>query len=156
MQTLSFSDSISEQYQGAETVAYMYRIRSNGELVQVLMAFGEKMEREKPGGFIVLPDGQEAAKAFGEELAKDGLKPRHKTRRKTFAKWPMTSVNAGVNPEQIDELRSFWARNGVKGCDVMPNGDVVWDSPAARKKDCEARSLYDRNGGYSDPQPKHA
>lgn len=136
-----------------ETETYLYRDRQTGELVGVEMCLGEKLERERTGGFIDLPNGHEGVRAFEEELAKSGMQPRNRSRRKTKAKWPMTSVNAGVNPNQIGELRQFWTEHGITGCDVNSEGDVIWESPGARKRDCEARGLYDRNAGYSDPQP---
>lgn len=155
MRKLSFNDERSEPYRSEPKTTYLYRVRSTGELVGVNMCLGEKLERERPGGFLTLPDGEEAARAFGEELEKDGLIPRRKASVKRNAKWPMVSINAGVNPDQVNELRDFWRQHGVTGCDVLPNGDVVWESRSARKRDCEARGLYDRDGGYGDPQPKN-
>jgi hypothetical protein len=153
---MRFRDELEAEYTGTTKTTYLYRIRDTGELVGVKMACGEKLARETTGGFIVLPAGEEAVRAFQEELAKDGFKPRQKTRCPTAATWPMTTILGGVNPEQIPELRSLWQERGVTGCDVLPNGDVVWESRQARKKDCEARGLFDRDGGYGDAQPRYA
>jgi hypothetical protein len=155
MRKMRFSDEQSGPFRGVQKTTYLYRVRETGELVEVEMCAGEKLSRELPGGFLVLPDGTEAAKAFGEDLARSGLQTRNRARVGRHAKWPMVSMNAGVNPEQIPELREHWQQHGVVGCDVLPNGDVVWESRAARRKDCESRGLYDRDGGYSDPQPNN-
>lgn len=157
MKILMYEDEIARPYidEDAEHETYLYRSRETGELIGLRMTFGEKMEREKPGGFIDLPDGTEAYRALGEELAREGIKTGPKAKPQTRARWPMVSVNAGINPEQIGELREHWRQRGVIGCDVLPNGDIVWESAAARKKDCESRGLYDRDGGYGDPQGKN-
>lgn len=157
MKIRKYDDEIARQYieDGIPRETYLYRSRESGELIGLRMTFGEKMEREKPGGFIDLPDGTEAYRALSEELAGEGISMGPKPKPITRARWPMTSVNAGVNPDQADELREHWRQHGVLGCDINPDGDVIWESPAARKKDCESRGLYDRDGGYGDPQGKN-
>jgi hypothetical protein len=150
-----FRDLEVLQYTDSPKSVYLYRVRETSELVGVEMAFGEKMSRERPGGFLTLPDGAEAIRAMTEELAQDGIKMGPKPKIGNRARWPMVSVNAGINPDQIDELRAHWKEHNVTGCDVNAEGDVIWDSPAARKRDCESRGLYDRDGGYSDPQGKN-
>lgn len=155
MKTLSFKDELARQYTGTPRTTYLYRVRHTGELIGIDMCLGEKLDREMAGGFLTLPDGTEAARAFEEELAKDGLAPRRKTSSHRYARWPMVSVRAGVNPDQADDLRAFWQERGITGCEVLPSGDVQWDSRAARKKDCEAREMYDRDGTYGDPQPNN-
>jgi len=67
------------------------------------------------------------------------------------AGWPMVSVAAGINPDQIGEYKEFDKKMGVE-TDYTPSGDVVFRDRAHRKKYCEAHHLYDRNGGYGDPQ----
>lgn len=68
--------------------------------------------------------------------------------------WPMVSAMAGINPSQIDEFRKFDKQKGVP-TEYTPDGDVVFRSRRHRKEYCEAHGLYDRNGGYSDPQSKY-
>jgi len=130
---------------------YIYRVQETGEIVEVEMTYGELMEKESCG-FITLPDGREARRSLGTELAREGVKTRTKSRRATRPKWPMVSTRAGVNPSQIQELRDHWTEQGVTGCDVLPNGDVKWDDRASRRRDCESRGLHDRDGSYGDPQ----
>jgi hypothetical protein len=155
MKLMHYNDSLSESSQGTTRTTYLYKVRQTGELVSVEMTLDEKFAREKTGGFITLPDGTEGQIAFREELEKDGLRPGPIASPNQHAKWPMVSVNAGVNPDQIDELRAHWARHNVTGVDVTPEGDVIWNDAGARKADCESRGLYDRNAGYGDPAPKN-
>ena len=156
MRRMTFRDAASEPFRGVPKTTYLYKVRETDELVGVEMCLGEKIARERTGGFLTLPTGEEAQKAFGEELVRDGFRPRRKTVLQHHAQWPMTSSFAGVNPEQIPELRELWRQNGVTGCDVTPEGDIVWDSRHARKRDCEVRGLFDRDGGYGDAQPRYA
>jgi hypothetical protein len=73
--------------------------------------------------------------------------------RKRTDGWPMVSEMAGINPDQIKEYQEFDKKMGVP-TEYTPDGDVVWTSRSHRKKYCEAHRLFDRNAGYSDPQPK--
>ncbi len=132
---------------------YLYKVRDTGETVGVLMTIDELMERES-SGFLTLPDGREAKRAIIDEAEKDGLIPKSDHVR-TRAKWPMVSYSSGVNPDQADELREFWREHDVRGCEVAPNGDVIYADRAARRSDHQARGLYDRSGGYGDAMPKN-
>lgn len=67
--------------------------------------------------------------------------------------WPMVSVAAGINPDQVGEYREFDKTMGVP-TEYNSDGDVVFTSRAHRKRYCEAHRLFDRNGGYGDPQRK--
>lgn len=152
---VEYTDKISRQYTGSPHSGYLYRIRNTGEVVAVQMAYGEKLDRELPGGFLILPDGQEAQQMLGDQLRQDGMNMGKPSRRAQRPRWPMRSVNAGVNPEQVDELRQFWQEQGVTGCHVFDNGDVEWADRASRKADCKARGLFDRDAGYGDQQPQN-
>ena len=65
--------------------------------------------------------------------------------------WPMVSVAAGINPDQIGEYKEFDKKMGVE-TDYTPSGDVVFRSRGHRKKYLEAHHMYDRNGAYGDAQ----
>ena len=65
--------------------------------------------------------------------------------------WPMYSDAAGVNPEQIPEATRH-ARNVGVPTDFTSDGRAIFTSPHHRKRYCEAHGLYDRNGGFNDPQ----
>ena len=76
---------------------------------------------------------------------------KKKAVRKTKAKWPIVSDAAGVAPSQVGEARRKFADLGLK-TEVANDGRVVFTSAQHRKEHCEAVGLYDRNGGYGDPQ----
>ena len=65
--------------------------------------------------------------------------------------WPVISAAAGVLPSQIDEAQAHSRQIGIP-TDFTPDGDVVFTDAAHRKRYCQAIGLYDRNGGYGDPQ----
>lgn len=68
------------------------------------------------------------------------------------ATWPMQSYSAGVTPDQIPEALAADRRMGVAIDYDAKTGDAIFTSPAQRKRYCEAHGLFDRNGGYGDPQ----
>lgn len=68
--------------------------------------------------------------------------------------WPMTSYAAGICPDEIPKFRKFDKEKGVQ-TEYTPDGDPIFTSAKHRRKYCEAHGLYDRNGGYSDPQPQN-
>lgn len=68
------------------------------------------------------------------------------------ARYPMKSDAAGINPDQIDEARDYDAKIGVPTDYDQETGQAIYESAGHRKRHCEAHGLFDRNGGYSDPQ----
>ncbi len=74
--------------------------------------------------------------------------------RKGFAStYPMTSNAAGVAPKQAREATEHATSIGVP-THFNSDGDPEFTSKKHRKDYCEKVGLYDRNGGYSDPQRK--
>lgn len=69
------------------------------------------------------------------------------------ATWPMVSDAAGCSPEQVEESREEARRNGVP-TEFTKAGQAIFTSARHRKAYCEMYGLYDRNGGYGDPQRK--
>ena len=67
--------------------------------------------------------------------------------------WPMESYALGVNPDQAKEAEAESVKMGVP-TQFASNGDAVFTSPSHRKRYAEALGYFDRNAGYSDPQPK--
>ena len=65
--------------------------------------------------------------------------------------WPMESDAAGVSPRQRKEAMEHAASIGIP-TEFNQDGQAVFTSARHRKRYCEAIGLYDRNGGYSDPQ----
>lgn len=150
MERVQFEDDLARDHAG-QKYAYLYSV--DGTYVEVLMTISEKWNREEHG-FIRLPDGRDARAVPVEQVRRErGISGSRRVR--TRAKWPMTSDAAGVHPSQVNELRDHWRRHGITGVDVTRDGSVVWNDAAARKRDCESRGLYDRNGGYSDPMPRN-
>jgi len=64
--------------------------------------------------------------------------------------WPMTSVAAGVAPDQAVEAAVDASAMGVP-TEFNSQGDAVFTSAKHRKDFCRAYGMHDRNGGYSDP-----
>ena len=67
--------------------------------------------------------------------------------------WPMESDSLGVDPSQIKEAEAESIRLGIP-TRFTSDGCAVLESPSHRKRLAEAYGYFDRNGGYSDPQPK--
>lgn len=89
-----------------------------------------------------------------DELAEEGgLTQGEKSHGRLSATYPMKSDAAGIHPSQIPEAREHFAKMGIK-VDYTRDGRAIFESPGHRKQVCEAMGLYDRNGGYSDPQPQ--
>lgn len=65
--------------------------------------------------------------------------------------WPMHSDAAGVNPKQIAEQMAYDVSMGVP-TEYDQEGCAIYTGPEHRKRHCEANGLFDRNGGYADPQ----
>ncbi len=65
--------------------------------------------------------------------------------------WPMKSDAAGVHPDQAAEAQAHAESIGIP-TQFIKDGRAVFTDAGHRKKYCEAVGLYDRNGGYSDPQ----
>lgn len=80
--------------------------------------------------------------------------PGGPTRNVAGAGWPMISEAAAINPEDVPREQARLKKRGIY-TEYTPTGEPIFRSPSHRKAYCEAVGLYDRNGGYSDPQPKH-
>ncbi len=71
----------------------------------------------------------------------------------TAGNYPMESDAAGVAASQVDEASAHADSIGVP-TEFTKEGSAVFRSKKHRKDYCEAIGLYDKNGGYSDPQRK--
>jgi hypothetical protein len=130
------------------TTTYLYRRVDNGDLVKVEMTFGELLERQQYG-FIVLDDGLVAKRVIKEQPQPPAFQ------RKGIARWPLYSQAAGCLPKQVKSFREQAQKEGLTGVDFCPKtGDAIFESKGQRRKYLEARGFFDRNGGYSDPQPR--
>ena len=115
----------------------------DGEVVELFMPFAEHDRRVKDGK-ITLDDGRKAATHFNP---RGGIST-------VPANYPMTSSAAGVHPGQIKEHMEHLRSKGCGQVNHTKDGDIIFESKGQRKKVCEALGLYDRNGGFSDPQSR--
>ena len=75
--------------------------------------------------------------------------------RRTYPNnYPMESDAAGVLPSQADEAYKESVKRGVPTQFNKETGCAIFESKGHRKRYCEAVGLFDRNGGYSDPQKR--
>lgn len=75
-------------------------------------------------------------------------------KKKGRAKWPIYSDALGVNPDQIPEAQATLAKHGVQA-QYTPDGRAIVNDARHRRDWCRAVGLFDRNGGYSDPQSQN-
>lgn len=68
--------------------------------------------------------------------------------------YPMKSDAAGINPSQIAEARKHDQEVGLNVDYDVDTGEVIFPDRTARKRYCEYHQIYDRNGGYGDPQQR--
>ena len=120
---------------------YCFRT-DDGEVVELPLSIAEKA---RMGDEITLGDGRRAVRDFMSEHSTEGPRP---------GTWPLYSDAAGVHPDQIPAARARAERNGVP-TDFTPDGRVVFRSRKHRKEFCEVFGLYDRSGGYGDPQKRN-
>jgi len=116
----------------------------DGEIVELFMPFAEHDRRVKDG-VIKLDDGRKAVSYFNPRAGISTVP----------ANYPMTSSAAGVHPGQIKEHMDHLRMMGCGQVDHTKDGDVIFKDKHQRKRVCEALGLFDRSGGYSDPQAKH-
>lgn len=95
---------------------------------------------------IKLSDGKVATRDYAAEIAGNRNRPS--------GCWPMWSDALGVHPDQIPEAVEFAAKRGVSVEFHPETGCVKLDSARHRRAYAEINGVFDRNGGYSDPQRK--
>ncbi|OHB56127.1 MAG: hypothetical protein A2Y07_01250 [Planctomycetes bacterium GWF2_50_10] len=117
----------------------------NGAPVELTMTIIDRISRELSDGTIILPDG-----GYG----KRDFKAEHGGFVNTPGAWPMYSDAAGVGEHQIPEAVEHARAIGIP-TDFTSDGQAIFTSRAHRKRYCEAIGLFDRSGGYSDPQRCH-
>jgi len=73
---------------------------------------------------------------------------------RTSIGWPLHSDAMGVHPSQAKQAYEESVKIGVPtSFDKL--GRAIFESRSHRKKYCERMGYYDKNAGYSDPQPKN-
>lgn len=115
---------------------YCYRDMDTGELVERQFDLGHAPA-------IIEEEGKEYVRDLAAEIATHGGRARRT--------WPMYSDAAGVHPLQVPEAEAHARALGIP-THFTPDGRAEFLSPQHRKAYCEAVGLFDRNGGYGDPQ----
>ena len=95
------------------------------------------------------PDTAECPGCGGAAVRDIGADQRG--RRKLGDIWPMVSDGAAIAPEQIAEYEAFDRMHGV-ATQYTPDGQPVLTGRKHRKAYCEQHGIFDRDGGYGDPQ----
>lgn len=119
-------------------------VKPDGEVVEVFMSFAEHDRRVK-NDVIKLDDGTKARKVWAGKTAISTVP----------SNYPMVCTSAGVHPGQVKEHMEHLRKMGCGQVNHTKDGDIVFESKGQRKKVLEALGMFDRNGGFSDPQPKH-
>lgn len=119
-------------------------VKDSGEVVGVMLSFAE-FDRRVKDGRIKLDDGEMATYSWDQ----------HKLTSTVPANYPMVSSAAGVHPADIKKHMEHLRQMGCGQVNHTKDGDVIFESKGQRKKVCEALGLFDRNGGYGDPQAKY-
>lgn len=110
--------------------------------------------------FINEQTGEAAYRIYHAGTAPNSVKIKGRTFHRDFCStgaraeggkscWPMTSVNGGINPEQIPEFQKMLRKKGVP-TEFTPSGDVIHPTRGHRKRFHEAMGLVDKAGGYGD------
>ena len=97
---------------------------------------------DKCPGWVLTDDGRPALRNLSAETKGGTRIP---------ANWPMHSDAAGVAESQVKEAEAHSQSIGVP-THFTPDGRATFTDAKHRKTYCEKVGLYDRNGGYEDPQ----
>ena len=130
---------------------YQFIHEDSGNVVEKTMSFAEHDRRVKDGKL------RHRGKVY-EQIVTGGLMFRFgagplNSRSGQGSTYPMKSCATGVGVGQIKEAMANDRANGVHGVTYDPkSGDAVYTCRSMRKKHCESLGMYDKNGGYSDPQ----
>jgi hypothetical protein len=116
---------------------YCYR-NDAGEVIELTYPMGEAPHR-------IVHEELVYERSYQDELAAPG---------RNCGLWPMYSDAAGCNPDQVPEMEAHSREIGIP-THFDSEGRAIFTSRKHRKKYCEAIGLFDRSGGYSDPQPQN-
>lgn len=125
---------------------YCFKHPRTHRIFEISMSMRElsELKTDPDTGIVTLPDGRKAYRDHHTELVGYHHTP---------GTWPMLSDAAGVAPHQIEEVTKESVRAGIP-TNFTEDGRAIFTSREHRKRYCEHIGLYDRNGGYSDPQRK--
>ena len=91
----------------------------------------------------------------GEFCVRDVAADFNNRRQGRCSTWPLVAdFSSEVNEEQAAAAVAADAKAGVPTQYVKTEGGAapVWTGPGHRARWCRAHGLFDRNGGYGDPQ----
>lgn len=95
--------------------------------------------------------------ACGKKMLRDWIADARGTAHAPGA-WPLVSEAAGVMPAQAASHQAQIEKLKISGVRVIQSGEntgcVEFSSRRARKEYCERYGMYDKSGGYGDPQRK--
>lgn len=117
---------------------------ADGDVVEMVMPFSE-FDRRVKDGKITLDDGREATSYFNPYAGISSVP----------GNYPYESDACGVHPAQAREQIEHLRQMGCGFVEHSKDGNPIFQDKGQRKRVCEALGLFDRNGGFSDPQPKH-
>ncbi len=123
--------------------AYVYK-KANGVHVTIVMSIAQMEAQQDKNGCLTVD---------GEKLTRD-IPAEHNGFAHKPGNWPMKSDAAGVAPSQVQEAYEKSVKDGVP-TQFTPDGRAIFTSAGHRKRYCESVGLYDRNGGYRDPQRRN-
>jgi len=128
---------------------YCYKREDNGKVVTVAMTM-KKMAMRQNGDRIRLTAQEDREDGPGMAV-RDYPSEHGRSGRRMHKTFPMLSDAAGVAPHQAKEAEEHSRRIGIP-TEFTRDGRARFTDARHRKRYCEAVGLYDRNGGYSDPQ----
>jgi len=99
-------------------------------------------------------DGKYRVKGLG--LCTRDIALEHSGFRDTPSNWPLKCDGSGCHPSQVKQFTEQMTTLGVPTEFDKDTGQAIYTDREHRRRSCEARGFFDRNGGYSDPQSKRA
>ncbi len=109
---------------------YCFRNQADGEVVEEVFPIGKAPKRIHREGKHYIRDI--AAEHNDRVHVSGGI-------------WPKVSHAAGCHPDQIGEFKEFDKKNGVRGSEYLPNGDVKFASKRSRDRWLKAHGYIDRS-----------
>lgn len=130
---------------------YVFQHRETGEVIEQFLTFSQHERRVRKGVIKIKGEVYEAVVTGG---IMSRMSSKERGRSGPGSTYPMKSAATGVEVHQIPEAMAHDRENGLKVDYDPKTGDAIYTSRGQRKKHVESLGMYDRNGGYSDPQRK--
>jgi hypothetical protein len=90
---------------------------------------------------------------FLRDISAEHRGESYKIRKRKCGVWQKSDA-AGCHPLQAAEYERDAAERGVPTEFDRRTGQAIFRSREHRKRYCESRGIYDRSGGYGDPQQR--